>query len=67
MTWQNQHNLSHLMVPKLSCMMLPYLENIEWVMVEKFNKKLKAKKGKATAYPDAKSNPKRRMSGGSSD
>jgi hypothetical protein len=36
-------------------------------MVEKFTEKLKAK-GKATiAVPDAKSNPKRKVSGGLSD
>jgi hypothetical protein len=47
--------------------LLPNLEAIEWVIVEKQNKKLKAK-GKATpAHPDAKSNPKRKASGGSSE
>ena len=35
MTWQNQYNLTHLMVPKLPHTLLPDLEIIEWVMVEK--------------------------------
>jgi hypothetical protein len=43
------------------------LEAIEQVMVEKQNKKLKAKGKAATAHPDAKSNPKKKASGGSSD
>ncbi len=36
-------------------------------MVEKFNKKLKAKGNATTACPGAKSNPKRKVSGGSSN
>jgi hypothetical protein len=36
-------------------------------MVEKQNKKLKAKDKASTARPDAKSNPKRKVSGGLSD
>ncbi len=67
MKWQNQCNLTHLMVPKLTHMLLLDLEAIEWVIVEKQHEKLKAK-GKATAaHPDAKSSPKRKVSGGSSD
>ncbi len=67
MTWQNQYNLTHLMVPKLMCVLLPDLEAIKQVMFEKQNKKLKVK-GKATAaHPEAKSNSKRKMSGGLSD
>ncbi len=42
MIWQNQYNLTHLMVPKLTHALLPDLEAIEQVMVEKQNKKLKA-------------------------
>ncbi len=67
MTWQNQYNLTHFTVPKSTCALLPDLEVIELVMVEKQNEKLKAK-GKATASrPDAKSSPKMKASGGSSD
>ncbi len=44
--WQNQYNLTHLTVPELMCALLPNLEAIERVMVEKQNEKLKAK-GKA--------------------
>ncbi len=64
MICQNQYNLTHLTVPDLMCALLPDLEAIEQVMVEKQNKKLKAKGKAATARPEAKSNPKRKMSGG---
>jgi hypothetical protein len=64
MMWQNQYILTHLMVPKLTCALLPDLEAIKRVMVEKQNKKLKAKGKIATARPEAKSNPKREASGG---
>jgi hypothetical protein len=43
MTWQNQYNLTHLTVPKSTLALLLGLEAIEWVIVEKQNKKLKAK------------------------
>jgi hypothetical protein len=46
MLWQNQYNLNHSAVPESTCMLLLDLEAIERVMVEKHNKKLKAK-GKA--------------------
>jgi hypothetical protein len=67
MTWQNQHNLTHLMVPKLPRTLLLDLENIKQVMVEKHNEKLKAKGKASTDPPDAKSNLKRNTSGGSGD
>jgi hypothetical protein len=46
------------------CALLPDLEAIEHLMVEKHNEKLKAKGRAATARPEAKSNPKRKASGG---
>jgi hypothetical protein len=62
MTWQNQYNLTHLTVPKSTHALLPDLEAIKHVMVEKQNERLRAK-GKATpAHPEAKSNPKRKAS-----
>jgi hypothetical protein len=64
MMWQNQYNLTHLMVPESMRVLLPDLEAIKWIMVEKQNKKLKAKGKAATAQPEAKSNPKRKASGG---
>ncbi len=63
MTWQNQYNLTHLTVPKSMRVLLPDLEAIEWVMVEKQNKKLNAKVKATPARPDAKSNPKRKCLG----
>jgi hypothetical protein len=67
MKWQNQYNLTHLMVSKLTRALLLDLETIEWVMVEKQNEKLKAKSKAKSAHPEAKSNPKRKTTGGSSD
>ncbi len=64
MLWQNQYNLNHSTVPESSCTLLPDLEAIERVMVEKHNKKLKAKVKASTAWSKAKSNPKRKASGG---
>jgi hypothetical protein len=64
MSWQNQYNLNHSMVPKSTCTLLPDLEAIERVMVEKQNKKLKVKGKAGTAQSKAKSNPKRTASGG---
>jgi hypothetical protein len=62
--WQNQYILNHSMVLELAHALLPNLEAIERVMVEKHNKKVKAKGKAATARPEAKSNPKRKASGG---
>jgi hypothetical protein len=67
MTWQNQYNLTHLMVPKSMCALLLDIEAINRVMVEKQNKKLKAKGKAITACPDTKSNPKRKTSEGLGD
>jgi hypothetical protein len=47
--------------------LLPDLEAIQWVMVEKQNEKLKAKVKATAAHPDAKSWLKRKAFGGSSD
>jgi hypothetical protein len=64
MAWHNQYNLTHLTVPKLTRALLLDLEASERVMVEKQNEKLKAKGKAASAYPEAKSNPMRKASGG---
>jgi hypothetical protein len=64
MLWQNQYNLNHSTVPKSTCMLLLDLEAIKRVMVEKQNKKLKAKGKAGTAQSKAKSNPKGKASGG---
>jgi hypothetical protein len=61
---QNQYNLNHTTVPELMCALLSDLEAVECIMVEKHNKKLKAKGKAATAWPEAKANPKRKASGG---
>jgi hypothetical protein len=63
MLWQNQYNLNHSAVPKLTCTLLPNLEAIKQVMVEKHNKKLKTKGMAGTAQSKANSNPKRKASG----
>jgi hypothetical protein len=66
LTWQNQYNLNlnHTTVLELTLALLPNLEAIKQVMVEKQNKKLKVKGNAATAQPKAKGNPKRKASGG---
>jgi hypothetical protein len=64
MLWQNQCNLNHSMVPKLTRTLLLDLEAIEQVMVEKQNEKLKAKGKGSTAPSKAKGKPKRKASGG---
>jgi hypothetical protein len=63
MSWQNQYNLNHSTVPESTRMLLPDLEAIEQVMVEK-STKLKAKGKGVTAPSKAKGNPKRKVSGG---
>ncbi len=63
MSWQNQYNLNHSMVLELICILLPDLEAIEHVMVEKHNEKLKAKGKASTVQSEAKSNPKCKASG----
>ncbi len=67
MKWQNQYNLSHLMVPEWTRSLLPNLEAIKWVMVQKQNERLKAISKASTDCPDTKSDPKRRESGGLGD
>ncbi len=64
MSWQNQYNLNHSTVPKSTCTLLPDLEAIEQVMVEKHSQKLKAKGKGGTARSKAKNNPKCKASGG---
>ncbi len=62
--WQNQYNLNHTTVPESMGALLLGLEAIKRVMVEKQNEKLKAKGKAATAWPETKGNPKRKVSGG---
>jgi hypothetical protein len=64
MMCQNQYNLNHSTVPESTCVLLPDLETIEQVTVEKHNKKLKGEDTASTARPKAKSNLKRKASGG---
>jgi hypothetical protein len=64
MSWQNQYNLNHSTVPKSTCTLLPYLEAIKQVMVEKKGANLKAKGKGSTAPSETKGNPKRKASGG---
>ncbi len=58
MSWQNQYNLNHLTVPESTRTLLPR------VMEEKRGANLKAKAKGGTAPAEAKSNPKRKASGG---
>jgi hypothetical protein len=62
--WQNQYNLNHITVLELRRALLTDLEAIKRVMIEKQNEKLKAKGKASTARPEAKGNPKHKVSGG---
>jgi hypothetical protein len=62
MLWRNQYNLNHPTVPKSTCTLLPDLEAIKGVMVEKQGTNLKAKGKGSTAPSKAKGNPKRKAS-----
>jgi hypothetical protein len=64
MLWQNQYNLNHSTVPKSTRTLLPNLEAIKQVMVEKKCANLKAKGKGSTAPSEAKGNPKIKASGG---
>jgi hypothetical protein len=63
MLWQNQYNLNHSTVPESTCTLLPDLEAIKRVMVEKKSANLKAGKG-STDPSEPEGNPKRKASGG---
>jgi hypothetical protein len=64
MSWQNQYNLNHSTVPESIHTLLPDLEAIKQVMVEKKGANLKAKGKGSTAPSKPKGNPKRKASGG---
>jgi hypothetical protein len=64
MLWQNQYNLNHSMVPESTRTLLPDLEAIKQVMIEKKGANLKAKGKGGTAPSEPKGNPKRKASGG---
>jgi hypothetical protein len=63
MSWQNQYNLNHSTIPESTRTLLPDLEAIERVMVEKKGANLKAKGKGSTAPSEAKGNMKRKASG----
>jgi hypothetical protein len=64
MSLQNQYNLNHSTVPESTHKLLPDLEAIGPIMVQKQNEKLKAKGKASTARLEAKRNPKHKASGG---
>jgi hypothetical protein len=64
MSGQNQYNLNHSTVPKSTPTLLPDLEAIGQVMVEKKGANLKAKGKGSTAPFEAKGNPKCKASWG---
>jgi hypothetical protein len=64
MSWQNQYNLNHSMVPQSTRTLVPDLEDIKRAMVEKKGANLKAKGKGSTAPSEPKGNPKRKASGG---
>ncbi len=64
MLWQNQYNLNHSTVPESTCTLLPDLEAIKQVMVEKKGGNLKVKGKGSTAPSKPKGNPTHKASGG---
>ncbi len=52
--WQNQYSLTHSMVQEAPRTLLPDLENIERIMLEKYNEKLKAQVKASTARENGK-------------
>jgi hypothetical protein len=64
MLWQNHYNLNHSTVPKSTRTLLPDLEAIKQVMVEKKGANLKAKGKGSTAPSIAQGDPERKASGG---
>ena len=67
-SWVNQYNLTHLTLPKSPRLLLPDLENIEHVMMEKRAESAKARVKDSAASASTKSNsPKKRASMGSSE
>jgi hypothetical protein len=64
MLWQNQYNLNHSMVPESTRTLLPDLEAIKQVMVEKKGANLKVKGKGSTAPSEPTGNPKPKVSGG---
>jgi hypothetical protein len=64
MLWLNQYNLNHSMVPESTRTLLPDLEAIKQVMVEKKGVNVKTKGKSSTAPSEPKGNPKRKVSGG---
>ncbi len=65
-SWVNQYNLTHLTLPKSPRLLLPDLENIERVTNKKIAESAKARGKNGTVLAGAKSNPKERVSTGSS-
>jgi hypothetical protein len=61
---QNQYILNHSTVPESTRTLLPELDAIEQVMVEKHSQKLNAKGKCGSAPSEAKGNPKCKASGG---
>jgi hypothetical protein len=66
-SWVNQYNLTHSTLPKSPRLLLPDLENNERVMNEKRVESAKARGKDDAALAGAKSNPKQRVSVGSSE
>jgi hypothetical protein len=67
-TWRNQYDLTHSMVPESLRAMLMDLENIEKLFLKKYNEKARTNKAKAaTASKMAERVPKKRAHGGGSD
>ncbi len=63
-SWQNQYKLNHSTVSESTHRLLPDLEAIKQVLIQKKGANLKVKEKSGTAPSEAKGNPKRKASGG---
>ena len=66
LSWQNQYNMTHSTVPESPRVLMPELENIERVMMERYDSKNKSKDRAVAASPNKGKPNKGSSNGGSS-
>jgi hypothetical protein len=66
LSWQNQYNMTHSTVPESPRVLMPELENIERVMMERYDSKHKSKDRAVAASPNKGKPNKGSSNGGSS-
>ena len=66
LSWQNQYNMTHSTVPESPRVLMPELENIERVMMERYNGDKQKSKDRAVAASPNKGKPNKGSSNGGS-